>query len=329
MGRNEESVPQGDKPWKYFLRKLNDMRHAFLILAHADWEQLKTLLRMLDAENHDFYIHIDKKSKNVPIDDIKSCVKYASVEIAQRFNVFWGGFSQVEVEMFLMDMASQKDYEYYHILSGADLPIKSNADIDKFFDQFNGYEFLSFSSKNQETIRRTKLYHFLQNYRRRYKYKPANALFTFAERVSLLCQLALGVDRMKKHPDVEIKYGSNWCSLTDSAVKYILTQKEMIREIFQYTNCADELFIHTVLWNSEFKDKIFISDDITPNLRLIDWKRGKNGSPYTFRMCDMDMILSSNCLFARKFNTAVDKEIIEAIYTEIGGRHDICNRWHP
>mgnify|MGYP003242190134 CR=1 FL=1 len=38
------------------------MRHAFLIIAHNNWWQLKQLIQLLDAENHDIYIHIDKKS---------------------------------------------------------------------------------------------------------------------------------------------------------------------------------------------------------------------------------------------------------------------------
>ena len=38
------------------------MRHAFLIIAHNNWWQLKQLIQILDAENHDIYVHIDKKS---------------------------------------------------------------------------------------------------------------------------------------------------------------------------------------------------------------------------------------------------------------------------
>ena len=34
------------------------MQHAFLIIAHSNWEQLKTLIQLLNAENHDIYIHI-------------------------------------------------------------------------------------------------------------------------------------------------------------------------------------------------------------------------------------------------------------------------------
>lgn len=37
------------------------MRHA---LYAQNWWQLEQLLQLLDAENHDIYVHIDKKSKD-------------------------------------------------------------------------------------------------------------------------------------------------------------------------------------------------------------------------------------------------------------------------
>ena len=39
------------------------MRHAFLILAHNEFQILKILLSMLDDGRNDIYLHIDKKGK--------------------------------------------------------------------------------------------------------------------------------------------------------------------------------------------------------------------------------------------------------------------------
>ena len=46
-------------------------------------------------------------------------------------------------------------------------------------------------------------------------------------------------------------------------------------------------------------------------MRHIDWKRGK---PYIFRNDDFDELISSNCMFARKFDEKIDNEIIEKIF---------------
>lgn len=62
--------------------------------------------------------------------------------------------------------------------------------------------------------------------------------------------------------------------------------------MFSCTNCADELFIQTIAYNCEFKDRIFQPIGIQmANLRCIDWSRGKNGSLYTYRLKDIDMLI--------------------------------------
>lgn len=39
------------------------MRHAFLVIAHTEYDVLQTLIELLDNPCCDIYIHIDKKSK--------------------------------------------------------------------------------------------------------------------------------------------------------------------------------------------------------------------------------------------------------------------------
>ena len=54
-------------------------------------------------------------------------------------------------------------------------------------------------------------------------------------------------------------------------------------------------------------------------MRLVDWKRGANGSPYTFRIEDYLMLIHSHALFARKFSESIDKEIIDKIIDYVSG----------
>lgn len=298
------------------------VRHAYLIIAHANWEQLKLLIKALDHANNDLFIHIDKKAENIPIEDLKSAAAKSKVHIYSEYKVYWGSFELVQTELLLFEKAHPYHYDYYHLLSGSDLPIKSNETIDAFFEAHKGMEFVHFDTEERlrtdhEIGRRTRLYHFLQNYRRRYKVPFFNALFTFMERVLLVLQLAVGVDRQRKYPEFIIKYGSQWVSITDALVEHILSQKDLIYKVFPRTNCADELFIQSLVFNSAFKDRLFdqnYDDDIHANMRLIDMKtRGRNGSPYTWRIGDWDEIRQSDCLFARKFDLNLDSEIIEKV----------------
>ena len=72
------------------------MQHAFLIIAHNNFNQLKKLIKLLDANNHDIYIHIDKKSKDFIRADFDGIAKKSKVFIYQEYKIYWGGFSQVQ-----------------------------------------------------------------------------------------------------------------------------------------------------------------------------------------------------------------------------------------
>ncbi len=61
----------------------------------------------------------------------------------KKVDVGWGEDSQIECEMFLFNEAYKKGpFDYYHLLSGVDLPLKSNDYIHDFFDQNKGKEFV-------------------------------------------------------------------------------------------------------------------------------------------------------------------------------------------
>lgn len=299
------------------------LRHAYLIIAHSNWEQLKVLLEMLDESNNALYIHIDAKAKQVPIMELQKTVKKAFIQIFQEYKVYWGSFELVQTELFLFKQAYPKHYDYYHLLSGTDLPIKSQKEIDDFFSKNKGCEFVQYDTderlrSDNEIIRRTRYYHYLQNYRRRYKIKLLNESFTFLERVSLVIQMVLRIDRLKKHSGFPIKYGSQWVSITDDLVKHIIQNEQLITDVFHCTNCADELFIQTLVFNSEFKERLYdknYDDSVCGNMRLIDLKtRGQNGNPYTWRVEDLQEIQSSKCLFARKFDLSIDSEVVRFVF---------------
>lgn len=295
------------------------MRHAYLIIAHSGWEQLKLLIGCLDSDNTDIYIHIDKKAVDVPVANIKSATRMSNVEILSECKVYWGSFELVQAELLLFKKASEKSYDYYHLISGADLPIKPKSYIDAFFEKNSSYEFVHFDTDerlrtDKELGRRTRLYHFLQNYRRRYRFTAANTFFTFLERCLLSIQLLLHIDRTKKYPNFQIRYGSQWVSITDELVRYILSQESLVYNVFRYTNCADELFIQSLVYNSRFRNRLYdgnFDDDVHANMRLIDMKnRGSNGNPYIWRYSDQYEIASSDCLFARKFDISKDMDIV-------------------
>lgn len=284
-------------------------KHAYLIMAHNKFDMLCHLLKLLDDERNDIFLHIDLKAKDVPYEEIKKSVNLSKLTFVERIDVIWGSFTQIQCEMELIKSATNNDeYQYLHLLSGLDLPIKSQNEIHNFFDKNNGKEFLDIETEENDryTRSRCRYYWFFQKYNARHSKKT---VFNLLEGISVRIQRTLKLNRIPN--EIEIKKGANWFSITGAFAKYIVSLDEKIKKHFKYTFCADEVFIQTILYNSDFRKNLFISTDGDPvNRRLIDWKRG---NPYVFRKDDIDMIESSNCLFARKFDNDIDSDIISEI----------------
>lgn len=67
------------------------MKHAFLIIAHNNFNQLKKLVEILDDKDFDIFIHIDKKAKDFLFEEFANLTNQSKLEVSQEFSVFWGG----------------------------------------------------------------------------------------------------------------------------------------------------------------------------------------------------------------------------------------------
>ena len=283
----------------------NSERHAYLIMAHNNFEQLKILMSLLDDPRNDIYLHIDKKAGK-PYLNTK--LNYSRLFVIDPIRVTWGGDSQIKCEMKLFEAAANGHYMYYHLLSGVDLPIKRQDEIHNFFTENKGNNFIGFD-KNQDGFRdRVEYYHLFRNLVG--KSNKIWALFLKAiNKLSLFLQKSLQIKRRQIIPFAK---GPNWVSITDEMVQYLVDKKLLIEKVFRYSFCADEVFIQSLAMQSPFR-KTIVNDDC----RKIDWIRG---NPYTFQKDDIPKLLSSTALFARKFDETIDSEVIDILMNHIKSR---------
>ena len=281
------------------------MKHAYLILAHNNFYTLKVLLKLLDNENNDIYIHIDKKTRNVPKEEILSVVQKSNLHWVTPIKTYWGHSSLVNAELKLIKTAILNvEYEYLHLISGVDLPLKKQSEIHKFFEDNKGKEFVGFSNLKNNYEDRVKYYYWLQ------KYEKNSKIIAKLQEILTKFQKILKVNRLK-NSNINIQKGCQWVSITGDFAKYIIKQEKWIQKFFANTNCSDELLMQTILINSPFAKNIYNkNDEYKSCLREIDWERG---SPYVWKKEDKDILLSSNNIFARKFDENVDKEIMKII----------------
>ncbi len=289
-------------------------RHAYLIMGHNNLLVLKKLLTLIDDERNDIYLHIDKRYLNQDFFQLKDLVKKTTITFVPSLKVNWGGYSLFNCELHLLKYAIQTRHIYYHLLSGSDLPIRSQKTIHRFFRINSGKEFLSLYEDVGDTaqnLERWQLYHFFQNFIHKGNNTFWNKLLINMEKYSLSIQKKIGV---KRHPLLKITKCANWFSITDDFARYIVNEEKRLKKLFRFTLHADEFALSYLLMNSDFKDKLY-----KPGyMRYIDWKRGE---PYTWHKEDFDEIMSSGKLFARKFEAEVDMGIVNMIYDNIVERN--------
>lgn len=287
-------------------------RHAYLILAHEDTLVLRRMLALIDHERNDIFIHIDKNSKDIPVQNIVNCVKKSKVKISRKYRVHWGTNSIALATLELLKKASQGQYSYYHVLSGADLPIKSKEEIWDFFEKNEGKEFVHFGTQQyQKDIHcRYNQYHFFSKQLGR---KRDKKFWVDLETYSLAIQRRLHIDRTKK-ATYAFYGGANWVSITNDLTQYIVKNIGKYSSSFCFTQNSDELIFQTIVMDSPYKDNLYhpqFDNDYRACVRYIDWNRG---APYIFRSSDFEELMESGCMFARKFDEKTDVEIVEKIY---------------
>lgn len=68
------------------------MKHAFLIIAHNNWDQLKRMIEVMDSDLCDFYIHVNSKVDIPRNTDFSVSTKRSKVFFVPRVPIIWGNY---------------------------------------------------------------------------------------------------------------------------------------------------------------------------------------------------------------------------------------------
>lgn len=300
---------------------ISTKKHAYLIMVHKNTYVLEKLLSQLDYEYNDIYIHIDKKCQNFDWNRYSKLVKKSQLfEVKKRVDCTWGNYSLIQAELNLLSESYNRfNYHYYHLLSGQDLSLKSQHDIHNFFDENYGKIFMTsrniqknpknnFDFTNSIYCRASVKRIFLERSKiNNYFLKKFLGLL---DRIFALFQIKYLKRDLVESKKIQLAFGANWFSIPDTVVKCILDNQSKIFLYFKDAFCPDELFIQTILKENDIKVE-------NNNLRLVDWSRGNNAHPHVWRSGDLNQLLSSDKLFARKFDENIDKKIIDELYNRV------------
>ncbi len=280
------------------------MKHAFLIIAHNNFEHLARLIGTLDHPQVRFYVNVDAK---VPLPgQLASMPTINPIEILHRRRVNWGDQSQVVTELELFAKAFEdEENEWFHLLSGNDFPLKPIDELLRFYEQAEGADcFMETEPIPPHLADRVELFHFRVR-------RPAERPGIISKLTDkfLALQVRVGIKR-KPGAKGGYRYGSNWVDMRRNAVNCLLEKQKEILRSTKFTQCADEIYKQTALEDSGLR---IVND----NLRYIDWSARKP-SPKSLGPADFDAMMSSGKLFARKFDAEDSPLLREMILNAIG-----------
>ncbi|MGB4398362.1 MAG: beta-1,6-N-acetylglucosaminyltransferase [Daejeonella sp.] len=278
------------------------MRVAHIIMAHKNPEQLERLVIAMKHSMFDLYIHLDKKSN---INDFNHLVKYPNVFFIQnRVECNWGGFSFVKAILNSVTevLSSEREYQFLNLMSGQDYPLKTAGELYNYLSKNLHTSFIAYERVDhswwEHAVSRYKTYHFTD--------------FKLMGRY-LLQKITNKLMPHRKFPLNLTLYGStnsSWWVLSADAAQYLvdfIKDNAKLKRFMKFTWGADEFIITTIIMNSPFKDQV-----INDNLRHINWSSG-GAHPKIFAKDDLNELVNTNKYFARKFDTDIDKEILDLI----------------
>lgn len=269
------------------------MKQAFLIIAHNEFQILQLLVSALDDIGNDIYVHIDRKVDKLP--ELRT-EKSGLFVLDKRIDVRWGNVSQIKAELLLWETALKNGpYAYYHLISGTHLPLRTAEEIQSFFNGAGGNLFSNLTECGdgyQETLKIRRINLFTRSYAS--KSRAVAAVSQWLWKAAIAIERTFGI-RINK--GLSLYWANNWCSLKEDAVEYLVTNRKPILKRYRWSFCGDEFFAPTELMNSPLAAEVKRCD------QLLEGAIGRSNATF-FTIDDDDRLLSSDCLFARKFNSA-------------------------
>ena len=300
-------------------------RYAFLVTAHTDIEQLKRLSKRLMSLG-DIYLLIDKKQKDENyLTEVQTLVSNSggAICLAQpRISIAWAGFSVCVGQRILLDACvnSGRKYDRVFFLSGLDYVLVSDEEFRAFFEANKEKEFVCGANvskcKWESQLYKIKYYHLFRDI-------PLKHTSFLRRAIIVGTRLALRTLGFRKPLSIpvggtswDVYYGSEWTSMTFACAKYVLKQmheNDVVRKYFATSYAPDELYIPTIVMNSEYGKHAIPCDSLDFKILTPLHYLNYIGFIFTYDENDYGKLMSSGKIFVRKLVSGKSEKLIEMI----------------
>lgn len=285
------------------------MNICYLILTHNNPKHLERMLDAIRSPGSKAFIHLDKKT---PMDEFRHLAEREEVVfIEKRIPVAWGGFSDVQATLYLLEAVKTTglEFDYFSLLSGTHYPVRSPEELKAYLTENKGREFINITAVPNEVAQKD-----FERFTLVYVDKVYHRRFGLPQKVTTF--IARVINKLKFHRKFEPALGDHkpyagcqWWILSSDAIDYIMTWVEQYPKIVKFfgkTLLPDESFFQTIIGNSPFMPKT--QRDLTftywrePGAPHPDWLTEEQIEKlYDDELIDTDVFGTTDVYFARKF----------------------------
>ena len=197
-------------------------------------------------------------------------------------------------------ISNNGQYDYVHLISGQDMILMTNNQLDNFLSSIGKNKILMEYSDVKNYRWRVKRYSFFRENKnnRKFVYRVIDNILRYSQFV---------LPERKNLNNLKLYKGSQWFTMPYECLEYVHISSKKYIDDFQYTACSDEHFFQILIMNSKYKDNV-----INNNARYIVFKKNK-ASPEFISLNDFDKMMNGQYIFARKFESSINKNIVEMI----------------
>lgn len=273
------------------------MKILFVILAHNQPSHVAELARVVTESATDAHaiIHFDANASNENFLRLENEVAEEKnvTLIKRRIACKWGDYSLVDA--VLGGLREQKEqgnnYDYVVLLSGACLPCRPIKQLERFFEENYGREFIEAFDENWMISGLRK-----ERYQFYWPFPPSQQP---SKKSHYWTQLQRFLRIKRKAPlGMEVRFGSQWWALTWStctAMLDFLDKNPSVVDFFKKTYIPDEMMINTLVWKIAGWDKI-------SGFGITQFQFTNKGKPTVFYDDHEDYPFSLNKFFYRKIS---------------------------
>lgn len=278
------------------------MTIGYVVSAYKLPAQLVRLVRRLRSDTSHFAVHVDAKTDRRTFDEMVSGTRdLGCVDFVERHVCNWGGSGHVLATLKGIEQlyAREIPFDYVVLLTGQDYPLRPAREIERALAEAGGLSFMNFWPLPHEGW-------------------AGRGGLDRLEHAHLVFGRGLHLELpwpRRRLPDGLTPWGGGpyWClsrAVVDDLRSYVKGHPEVVR-FFERVWIADELFFQTIVLNSSHRDTL-----VNDNLRYIDW--GRTPAPAILTCADVDKMLASGKLFARKFDETVDARVLDLLDERVG-----------